>query len=675
MSVRDQETKLLDSSKVSVMSPGADSRTMRDGWEQESWTWKGFDGRNVELGTRSYRLYTFKAVAGAKIRESIFPNYVCQCLDTLWAHNDLWAHRVTLSDLRFTLYPTPLPVSSRRVGALRKRYSAQFYSIPVSSHVVCRVVYSVPSDTMLAESPLEVREREIKTEFLLRIGKELNDRRAALTKQLKETDQSLTGLWAEYGALHNSSVYINRLPMEILQHIFSLCLNVPRLAGDGYYVYEEERPRTEVVLSHICHHWRVVAVNDPLLWRSFRYKTPRWKHNPITRFSTYLERSSPIPVDLFIHINSSSQEDMTILDAAALQVHRWRRATIISEDNNFKWGPFQAALMGKEATELEYFSFRPSMQYVSAYVHSGHVLPVSCLRPKIFTLGAPKLARVHLDSTVPYFFLPPLSNVSTFSLDAKYVGPSSVTWQAFLDIIALPSLQSLSIGGDVLLAPTHERSNQPIQAKTLKHLRWSGDRDSLDHFLSYLSAPKLETLILCRMHLPPRPTHSNATLSLPSLHSLYVIECANLSANYIQFLASGCPNIKHLSMSYYRPESGHLLGYLNGESEEGRALWEGLESITAHIDGAHTVDPYLTFVQARKRAGHRFTLRVSNRLHLSWLTHLADSLVALQQDCDVVPWTSAADILPAQWPPGGNVCVSQYDRSSQFNFAVDWNEF
>ncbi|TEB39325.1 hypothetical protein FA13DRAFT_1770255 [Coprinellus micaceus] len=528
---------------------------------------------------------------------------------------------------------------------------------------------------MLAQSPLEIREREIKTEFLLRMGKELDERRSALTRQLEEISQSLTALWTEYGVLHNSSIYVNRLPTEILRHIFSFCLTVPRLAGDGYYVYEEERPSTEVVLSHVCHHWRDIAVNDPLLWRSFRYKTPRWKRNPITRFSTYLERSAPTSMDLFIHFNLSSHEDMTLLDTAALQVHRWRRVTIISEDNKFNWAQFQSALRDKEAAELEYFSFRPSM-FVSAHTNSGHVLPVPCLKPKIFTLGAPKLARVHLDSTVPYFFLPPLSNVSTFSLDAKYIGPSSVTWNAFLDIVALPNLQSLSIGGEVLLAPTEERLNQPVEAKALKHLRWSGDRDSLHHFLSYLSAPNLETLVLCRMHLPPRPNHPNASLCLPSLHTLHIIECANLSANYVQFLASGCPNIKHLSTSYYRPESGHLLSYLNQESEAGRIHWPELQTMTCYVDGTDTVGLYLDFVRARKRVnGDRLTLRVSNRLYLLWLTHLPHPFIVLQQECDIVPWTSVADILPSQWPVGGNVCVSQYDRSSQFNFAVDWNEF
>ncbi|TEB06272.1 hypothetical protein FA13DRAFT_1750078 [Coprinellus micaceus] len=442
---------------------------------------------------------------------------------------------------------------------------------------------------MLAQSPLEIREREIKTEFL----------------QLEEISQSLTALWTEYGVLHNSSIYVNRLPTEILRHIFSFCLTVPRLAGDGYYVYEEERPSTEVVLSHVCHHWRDIA-------------TPR----------TYLERSAPTSMDLFIHFNLSSHEDMTLLDTAALQVHRWRR---------FNWAQFQSALRDKEAAELEYFSFRPSM-FVSAHTNSGHVLP-------IFTLGAPKLARVHLDSTVPYFFLPPLSN---------YIGPSSVTWNAFLDIVALPNLQSLSIGGEVLLAPTEERLNQPPPPLV------RGPR---------LPAP-LSLLPLCPQPRnprplsyapPPRPNHPNASLCLPSLHTLHIIECANLSANYVQFLASGCPNIKHLSTSYYRPESGHLLSYLNQESEAGRIHWPELQTMTCYVDGTDTVGCTLT--------------SVSNRLYLLWLTHLPHPFIVLQQECDIVPWTSVADILPSQWPVGGNVCVSQYDRSSQFNFAVDWNEF
>ncbi|RXW20002.1 hypothetical protein EST38_g5861 [Candolleomyces aberdarensis] len=537
---------------------------------------------------------------------------------------------------------------------------------------------------MLAQTELEIRERQIRTEYLNRIGRELEGRRSALTQQLDEINSSLSGLWTEYGLLHNSGAYVNRIPTEILCQIFSSCLNAPKLSGDGYYTYEE-RPCTEVVLTHVCQHWRNVAIHDPNLWRSFRYKTPRWKRDPINRFNSYLQRSNPTTIDLFIHFNFSSHEDMTLLSAAVLQVHRWRRVTIVSEDNKFNWSPFQLALKDIEAPSLEYFSFRPSL-FVSGHTNSGHVLPVSTLEPKIFTLGAPKLAHIHLDSTVPYFFLPPLSNITTFSLDAKYIGPSSVTWDAFLDILALPGLTNLSIGGEVLLGPSHEQLQKPIQANTLQHLRWSVDPDRLNHFLSYLSAPKLETLVLCRMHLPSVPSTPTASISLPSLRSLYIIECANLaSSHYIRFLASGCPNIAHLSMSYYRPESGHLLGYLNQEIEEGRCHWTNLETVTTYIDGADTVAPYLSFVQPRKRPSNSLnpegalqrplTLRVSNRLLSIWKTHLPEGWTELKDMCNVTSWTAAADILPTQWPPGCTNRVMENDRSSQFNFAVDWNEF
>jgi len=527
---------------------------------------------------------------------------------------------------------------------------------------------------MLALSEIERREREIKTEFLFRMARELDTRKAALTKQVDEINTSLSNLWAEYGSMHNSGVYANRIPTELLCLIFSYCLSTPKLSGDGFYVYEDERPSTEVVLSHVCQHWRSVAISDPALWRTFRYKTPRWKRDPLSRFNTYMKRSYPVPIDLFVHCNFTSHEDMTLLNAAALQVHRWRRVTILSEDNKFNWSQFQYALMDKEAPNLEYFSFRPSL-FVSPHTNSGHISPVSILAPKIFRLGAPKLTQIFLDSTAPYFFLPPFCNIQTFSLDAKYIGPSSITWNAFLHILAIPSLANLSIGGEVLLGPLSDQLHERINAPTLKHLRWSGDPACLDHLLSYLSAPRLESLILCRMHLPPKPTHPNAGLSLPSLRHLYIIECVNLSAHYIQFLASGSPNIVHLAMSYYRPEGGHLLNYLNEEFDAGREHWMNLESLTAYIDGTDQVAPYFTFIRPRKREGCSMTLRVSNRLYQAWAEHLPQGYDALGMICKVEPWMSVSDILPAQWPPGGQACVSQHDRSSQFTFAVDWNEF
>lgn len=508
----------------------------------------------------------------------------------------------------------------------------------------------------------------------MRMGRELEDRKLSLARQLDEVNDSLSRLWTEYGDMHNSGIYINRIPTEVLCQIFSMALNFPKLAGDGYYVFEEDRPSTEVALSHVCQHWRRIALDDPSLWRSFRYKTPRWKRDPLSRFTTYLNRSSPMSIDLFIHFNLSSHEDMILLNAAALQVHRWRRVTIISEDNKFNWSNFQSALQGRAAPALEYFSFRPSL-FVASHVNSGHISPVTHLTPQIFTGGAPKLTHIHLDSTVPYFFLPPLSNVTTFSLDAKYIGPSSMTWNAFLEILALPRLTSLSIGGEVLLGPTEEHLHQPIESHSLRHLRWSGDPDRLEHFLSYLSAPNLETLILCRMYLPPRPTRPDASTFLPSLRSLHIIECNNLTSHYIEFLAAASPNVTSLAMSYYRPESAHLLSYLNRESAEGRTHWTKLENIATYVDGVDSAQAYLDLMRPRKREGVPLTLRVSNRLYLSWIKQMPQAFCELREMCYVVPWTRTSDILPSQWPPGSSHPVMQHDRSSQFNFAVDWNEF
>ncbi|TFK23103.1 hypothetical protein FA15DRAFT_670834, partial [Coprinopsis marcescibilis] len=528
---------------------------------------------------------------------------------------------------------------------------------------------------MLYQNSQEVQAREIQKQRLQRLAGELEQARYSLVKQLADIDCSLSLLGREYSALHNTSALINRLPSELLCLVFSYCLNEPRLTGDGYYIYEGERSVPEVTVSHVCQHWRGVALSFPQLWSTFRYKTPKWKRPPIDRLTAYLTRSHPVCMDLYVYITSVAHEDMSVLDMAAQHIHRWRRATIISEDNKFNWTKLSSTLQDKAAPNLEYFSFRPSL-YVTGHTSSGHLAPISRLEPKIFKRGAPKLAYIHLDSTVPYFFLPPIANVRTLCLDAKYVGPSSITWPAFLSILALPSLTSLSIGGDVLLPPTADQVGEPIQAQSLKHLRWSTDPTALDNLLSYLDAPNLETLVLCRIQLPNKP--ARPTASLPALRSLHVIECGRLGAEYIAFLASACPGITQLNMSYYQPSDGHLLGFLVHEYEQhGRAHWEGLKQVTCYLDGVDAVAPYLEF--ARPRAGDgekRLVLRVSRRLLKSWQEQVPDGFAELGEMCALETWNDPSDISPGRWPPGDDVFSTfQTERSSHFNFAVDWNEF
>ncbi|KAG2153006.1 uncharacterized protein EDB93DRAFT_236325 [Suillus bovinus] len=60
----------------------------------------------------------------------------------------------------------------------------------------------------------------------------------------------------------------------------------------------EPMPSFEVLISHVCHHWRVVALNTPSLWTEIDVSP--LDSPPFERVQTLLERSKSLPIDIRI---------------------------------------------------------------------------------------------------------------------------------------------------------------------------------------------------------------------------------------------------------------------------------------------------------------------------------------------------------------------------------------
>ncbi|KAG1834235.1 hypothetical protein EV424DRAFT_1532475 [Suillus variegatus] len=60
----------------------------------------------------------------------------------------------------------------------------------------------------------------------------------------------------------------------------------------------EPMPSFEVLISHVCHHWRVVALNTPSLWTEIDVSP--LDSPPFERVQTFLERSKSLPIDIRI---------------------------------------------------------------------------------------------------------------------------------------------------------------------------------------------------------------------------------------------------------------------------------------------------------------------------------------------------------------------------------------
>ncbi|KAI0044412.1 hypothetical protein FA95DRAFT_1562279 [Auriscalpium vulgare] len=90
-----------------------------------------------------------------------------------------------------------------------------------------------------------------------------------------------------------------RLPVELLSRVFLLGFDN---GIDPRYPFKRRplEPTTtfEVLVSHVCHHWRSVALHTPCLWTSIRLR----KGSHITRAKTFLKRSQSVLLDVFLEI-------------------------------------------------------------------------------------------------------------------------------------------------------------------------------------------------------------------------------------------------------------------------------------------------------------------------------------------------------------------------------------
>lgn len=91
--------------------------------------------------------------------------------------------------------------------------------------------------------------------------------------QLSELTDILKSCSIAVKAARNALMPINHLPVELLTKIFSIVRRLnwkPSVTLSRIMIWQDVSssadPLASVTLSHVCRHWRRVALNDPLLW-------------------------------------------------------------------------------------------------------------------------------------------------------------------------------------------------------------------------------------------------------------------------------------------------------------------------------------------------------------------------------------------------------------------------
>ncbi|KAH9842575.1 uncharacterized protein C8Q71DRAFT_733480 [Rhodofomes roseus] len=140
-------------------------------------------------------------------------------------------------------------------------------------------------------------------------------------RQVQEYVLRANAFMKKLRTLRNSSVHINRVPTELLAEIFwhatppssDRCRDISRLN----------------CVTHVCRHWRTVALDAARLWRTLQINRPSdfdaYDDEPPSRIEEYLRRSKSYPLDVTIMCLRGTRVDDCI---EILQSHQHRVRTL-----------------------------------------------------------------------------------------------------------------------------------------------------------------------------------------------------------------------------------------------------------------------------------------------------------------------------------------------------------
>ncbi|KIM38149.1 hypothetical protein M413DRAFT_30295 [Hebeloma cylindrosporum] len=267
----------------------------------------------------------------------------------------------------------------------------------------------------------------------------------------------------------------------------------------------------EVTLSHVCSGWRNIAINLPILWTAFKFDARPFSSSPSNKLRKYLVRSKTLLMvyllrsktqllELYFNIYYCRNWDgdcdelfYQLLEIAAAHAGRWRRFSLFMTGESLA---FTEPLEQINAPNLEYFAMCLDSN-LQGTEDPGDI------NPSVLIEGAPKLSVIRINTTSHFYALPPLSKVTTLTIQDSPELFDHQYFRTFRYMLMIPTLTNLSIEDcrlqDLQLLDDPEVLRR-IVMPSLKTLRITHNYD-VPGILSLLDAPLLETLVLHDLYL------------------------------------------------------------------------------------------------------------------------------------------------------------------------------
>ncbi|KAL1947457.1 hypothetical protein VTO73DRAFT_14418 [Trametes versicolor] len=298
------------------------------------------------------------------------------------------------------------------------------------------------------------------------------DVRDAVRKEVESRRTTIHTLQEEIARLHsvyNLAAPINSLPPELLGMAFS------------HLGIASTRKADLVSATHVCRHWRDVALHDPALWAHVGHKHPEG-------VKTFLQRSKALPVDVTL-VTPELPFVATAIFLTA-EIHRMRSLCVSIPPSVGLRFIFQSL---KSATpQLEKLSITQRRSPPNAL---GAPQFLSSEPPTEFD-GAPTLRSLTLHN-VPLPYLPKGPSVLT-NLDLK---ESVIDSSLLLDLLERsPSLVNLRISGTFNIEGL--QSQRTVALRHLETFTFEGHPlRGIGNFLLSLVLPKQTTISLSNIRV------------------------------------------------------------------------------------------------------------------------------------------------------------------------------
>ena len=371
----------------------------------------------------------------------------------------------------------------------------------------------------------------------------LEVRKAELLKELELVDLNLKIQRAEYSRQLNEDAAIYNLPNELLTGIFMSCQQATRPKRGSARMLP-----LQVIVSHVSHRWRDIALATPLLWNTIDFNVRPMNHvqkRTLSQLEAHLDRSGECFLDITLnfHVVNELSAYFELLGAHS---KRWRRLSIVKRYEQVD--DIVGLLRDAPTPMLEHLSLNLGKPQEGSLSPRKKYYSVA---PSIFTLGAPRLTFVRLAGLALGILHPPTTFVTTLHLDGWT--RHFMTHDQFRDVFAAaPLLVNLSLNQ---LCIHHSRDPfallQPAHLPHLRCLRIRGPCSPLSRLISSMNMPQLYALSL-------QSVDTFDSDILRSVESLCLDSCA-FDEQEIGNLISALPSVTYLSIDDSMPDIFFML--------------------------------------------------------------------------------------------------------------------